>query len=156
MKPFELLIEEHGPAILRFCAGRVGPERAEDCFQETMLAALRSYRDLRDEKAVKSWLFTIATRKTIDIHRASARVPIPTDEIDGEIIQRAEWQPGDGDIWSLVDALPEKQAVALQLRFRGGLTHREVGEVMEISEPAARRNVFEGLKRLRAERQSWI
>ncbi|HTU15121.1 MAG TPA: sigma-70 family RNA polymerase sigma factor [Solirubrobacterales bacterium] len=156
MKPFELLIEEHGPAILRFCAGRVGPERAEDCFQDTMLAALRSYGDLRDEKAVKSWLFTIAARKTIDIHRASARIPVPAEEIEEEIIRRAEWQPGSGDIWSLVHELPEKQAIALQLRFRGGLSHREVGEVMEISEAAARRNVFEGLKRLREERSSWL
>ncbi|MDQ2700933.1 MAG: RNA polymerase sigma factor, partial [Actinomycetota bacterium] len=70
MKPFELVIEEHGPAILRFCSARVGAERAEDCFQETMLAALRAYPEVRDPKAVKSWLFTIATRKTIDAYRA--------------------------------------------------------------------------------------
>lgn len=155
MKPFELVIEEHGPAILRFCAGRVGPGRADDCFQDTMLAALRSYGDLRDEKAVKSWLFTIATRKTIDIHRANAKLPVPTDEIERESSSRPESQPGGSDVWTLVDDLPEKQATALHLRFRGGLTHREVGQVMEISEAAARRNVFEGLKRLRSESDSW-
>jgi len=155
MKPFELLVEEHGPALLRFCAARVGPERAEDCFQETMLAALRSYDEIRDEKKARSWLFTIATRKSIDLYRASARIPVPSDEVDREQAVRPEFQPGGGDIWSLVSDLPEKQATALHLRFRAGLSHREIGEAMEISEAAARRNVFEGIKRLRAERDTW-
>ena len=155
MKPFEQVIDEHGPAILRFCAGRVGAERAEDCFQETMLAALRSYDGVRDGKAVKAWLFTIANRKSIDMHRARARRPVPTDQTEPEPSPRSEFQPGSNDVWALVDDLPEKQSTAIHLRFRGGLTHREVGEVMETTEAAARRSVFEGLKRLRAESGSW-
>src|SRR4029077_3238010 len=39
--PFELVIERHGPAVLRFCVARLGPDRGEDAFQETLLAALR-------------------------------------------------------------------------------------------------------------------
>jgi DNA-directed RNA polymerase specialized sigma24 family protein len=37
------------------------------------------------------------------------------------------------------------------LRFLGDLSHREIAAVMETSEAAARRNVFEALKRLRTE-----
>ena len=155
MKPFERLIDEHGPAILRFCAARVGPERAEDCFQETMLAALRSYGEVRDERALKAWLFTIANRKAIDLHRARARTPEPTDGLEVEPSRRSEFQPGTGDVWVLVADLPEKQATAVHLRYRGGLSHREIGEVMSISEDAARRNVHEGLKRLRSESAAW-
>lgn len=155
MKPFELVIEEQGPALLRYCAGRVGEDRAEDCFQETMLAALRTYGSVRDERAVRSWLFTIATRKSIDVYRSGDRIPVPSD--GSELLEgtRAEHRPGGNDIWSLVDQLPGKQSIALLLRYRGGLSHREVGEVMGISESAARRNSFEGLNRLRAERSSW-
>jgi RNA polymerase sigma factor (sigma-70 family) len=155
MKPFEELIEEHGRAILRFCAGRVGPERAEDCFQETMLAALAAYGEVREERSVRAWLFTIANRKAIDLYRSSDRVPAPTDRTGSETSPRPEFQPGSGDVWAVVDGLPEKQATAVHLRYRAGLSHREVGTVMEISEEAARRNVFEGLKRLRAESASW-
>jgi DNA-directed RNA polymerase specialized sigma24 family protein len=35
------------------------------------------------------------------------------------------------------------------LRYLGDLTHAEIAEVMGTSEAAARRNVFEGLSRLR-------
>ena len=36
------------------------------------------------------------------------------------------------------------------LRYRADLTHAEIARVMGTSEPAARRNVFEGLERLRS------
>jgi DNA-directed RNA polymerase specialized sigma24 family protein len=45
--------------------------------------------------------------------------------------------------------LPDKQRVAVACRFVLDLAYRDIGEVMETSEEAARRNVHEGLKRLR-------
>jgi RNA polymerase sigma factor (sigma-70 family) len=77
LPPFEQVIELHGPAVLRFCAAQVGSERAEDVFQETMLAALRAYDAVRDAAAIRSWLFSIAARKAVDAHRSSARAPEP-------------------------------------------------------------------------------
>lgn len=116
-----------------------------------MLAALRAYGQLRDRHAVKTWLFSIAARKAIDAHRANARAADPNDEIDeravaGELTSAVE--QGE-ELWARVRALPDKQRQAVTLRYRGDLTHREVAQIMQTSEPAARRNVFEGLKRLR-------
>ena len=51
LPPFERVVAVHGPAVLRFCAVQVGRERAEDCFQETMIAALRAYDTVRDPAA---------------------------------------------------------------------------------------------------------
>ncbi len=155
MKPFEYIVEVHGPAVFRFLAGRVGPDRAEDCFQETMLAALRGYGEVREPKAVRSWLFTIATRKSIDAYRQSGHLPVADRSADDLPDRTALARPGENDIWSVVAQLPGKQALAVELRYRAGLSHREVGEVMEVSESAARRNVFEGLKRLREGSGSW-
>ena len=44
-----------------------------------------------------------------------------------------------------VRALPDKQRQAVALRFLADLSHAEIAEAMGTSEPAARRNVFEGL-----------
>lgn len=156
MKPFEYIVDQHGPSILRYLRARVGPARAEDCFQETMLSALRGYHQVKDPKAVKAWLFAIAGRKAIDAYRTSSRQPVPDRSVEVAADGRATLRPGNSDVWEVVALLPEKQAVAVQLRYRGGLTHREIGQVMDISESAARRNVFEGLKRLRSEKDSWI
>ena len=146
--PFERVIEEHGQAVLRFCAAQAGPQRAEDVFQETMLAALRAYDDVRDAAAVRSWLFAIAARKAVDTHRRRAREPEPVADLDppadeGEIAVR------DGALWRRVRRLPDKQREAVALRYVADLSHREIAEVMRTSEAAARRNVFEGLEQLR-------
>jgi len=116
-----------------------------------MLAALRSYGQLRDPRAIRAWLFSIAARKAIDAHRASARAPTPSGELD-EQAGAEDTSTGDEALWERVGALPEKQRQAVILRYRADLTHREIAQVMQISEPAARRNVFEGLKQLRAAR----
>jgi RNA polymerase sigma factor (sigma-70 family) len=150
LPPFDRVVRDHGPAVLRFCAARVGAERAEDCFQESMLAALRAYDQLRDPDAIRSWLFAIAARKAVDAHRAGALMPHPTDV--GEASAGVEDSAGgDEALWEQVRALPDKQGQAVTLRYRADLTHAEIAEVMQTSEPAARRNVFEGLKRLRQE-----
>lgn len=151
LPPFERVLEEHGPAVLRFCAARAGPRWAEDCFQETMLAALRAYESVRDPQAIKTWLLSIAARKAIDAHRASARTPEPTGEIDEQVAVTADAPAEEADVWERVRALPERQRQAVMLRFRGDLVHREVADAMGTSEAAARRNVFEGLQRLRQE-----
>jgi RNA polymerase sigma factor (sigma-70 family) len=149
LPPFERAVELHGPALLRFCAAQAGPARAEDCFQETMLSALRAYGELRDGGAVRSWLFSIASRKAIDARRAQRRAP----ETEPELDPPAAEPPAEGDpaLWARVRRLPEKQRRAVALRYAGELSYREIGAVMETSEAAARRSVFEGLARLRQE-----
>jgi RNA polymerase sigma factor (sigma-70 family) len=148
LPPFEHVVELHGPAVLRFCAAQAGADRAEDCFQETMLAALRGYREVRDAAAIRSWLFSIAARKAIDAHRARARFPEPV--ADPEPTAAASDIPiRDDGIWRKVRSLPPKQREAVALRYLADLSHAEIAVVMETSEPAARRNVFEGLERLR-------
>ena len=148
LPPFERVIQVHGPALLRFCAAQVGPDRAEDVFQEAMLAALGAYEKVRDPASVRSWLFSIAARKAIDAHRARARAPEPVAELD-PASPTAEAAIVDDAIWEPVRRLPSKQRQAVTLRFVGDLSYREIAHVMQTSDAAARRNVFEALKRLR-------
>lgn len=149
LPPFEGVVELHGPAVLRFCLAQAGPERGEDVFQETMLAALRAFAEVREPAAIRSWLFAIAARKAVDSHRGRARAPVPIADPEPE----PEDEPAFADdrIWQLVRSLPVKQRTAIGLRYLADLSHREIAEVMATSEDAARRNVFEGLRRLRAQ-----
>jgi RNA polymerase sigma factor (sigma-70 family) len=150
LPPFEQVVERYGPALLRFCAAQAGAQRADDCFQETMLAALRSYDRVRDAGALRSWLYSIALRKAIDLHRERARAPEPAADLEA-FGAAAEPAHRDGALWARVSALPPKQQQAVTLRYLADLSHKEIAAVMRTSEAAARRNVFEGLARLRAD-----
>lgn len=149
--PFERVLAEHGRTILRFCLAEAGPERGEDCFQETMLAALRAYGELRDAGAVRAWLLAIAARKVVDQHRTRVRAPEPVADVDAHPATGADVASphDDATLWRHVARLPDKQRRAVTLRYRADLSHREIAAAMDTTEDAARRNVFEGLARLR-------
>ncbi len=148
--PFEELLERHGRGVLRLCVARLGTEAGEDAFQETLIAALRGLDDLRTPEAAGAWLFAIAGRKIVDAARARARRPVPTDALEEHV---AVWHdPEDhGGIWAEVARLPPKQREAVGLRYLADLPHEDVAVVMGTSVEAARRNVFEGLRRLRGD-----
>jgi RNA polymerase sigma factor (sigma-70 family) len=158
LPPFQALIDAHGRDVHRFLVAMVGATAADDCYQETWIAALRAYPRLRDASNLRAWLLTIAQRKSIDFVRSRRRQAIPV----GEAPERADAPApatdtarldGDEELWRHVRELPPKQRTAVALRYVFDSAHSEIGSAMGISEDAARRNVHEGLKRLRAEYQ---
>ena len=144
--PFQLFLDQHGASVLAFCRAMVGPDDADDCFQETLLAALRAY-DRMDGRNPRAWVLTIARRKAIDAHRARARRPEPRAEVPEQPVFDVDH--GDPELWGAVADLPPKQRAAVALRFAADLAYRDVAEALGSSEEAARRSVHEGLKRLR-------
>jgi RNA polymerase sigma factor (sigma-70 family) len=149
LPPFQVLIDSHADAVHRFLVASAGPGAADDCFQETFIAALRAYPRLRPGSNLRAWLFTIARSKAIDHHRARTRGPVPVAEVPERAARAEPAESPDGDLWAAVGALPEKQRAAVTLRFVSDLSHREIGTVLGCSDAAARRSVHEGLKRLR-------
>ena len=78
---FQTLIDEHGRDVHRFLSATVGHSAADDCYQETWLAALRAYPRLRNADNLRSWLLTIAHRKSIDYVRARNRQAVPVADV---------------------------------------------------------------------------
>jgi DNA-directed RNA polymerase specialized sigma24 family protein len=52
-------------------------------------------------------------------------------------------------VWSQVAALPPKQREAVALRYMADLSHSDIAAAIGTTADAARRNVSEGLNRLR-------
>jgi RNA polymerase sigma factor (sigma-70 family) len=149
LPPFQVLIDEHRDDVYRFLRASVGPHDADDCFQETFISALRAYPRLRADSNLRGWLFTIAHRKALDAHRARGRRAIPVEELPESVGEPLMNGAGDPHLWHAVGELPTKQRAAVLLRFAGDLAYREIGEATGTTEEAARRNVHEGLKKLR-------
>jgi RNA polymerase sigma factor (sigma-70 family) len=153
LPPFQKLIDAHGRDVHRLLIALVGPGDADDCYQETWLAALRAYPELRDGSNLRSWLLTIAHHKAIDQLRARRRVPALVGEVPERGAQ-AFREPADDALWARVRELPDKQRTAVALRYVVDASYSEISALMQTSEDAARRNVHEGLKRLRTEYQT--
>lgn len=150
LPPFQTVLDEHSAAVMATLRGAVGRDGADDCFQETFLAALRAYPKLDNGSNLRGWLLTIAHRKAIDHHRANGRRPLPVGEVPEVAVENGLPEP-DQRLWAAVGALPPKQRAAVALRYGSDLPHSEIAAALGCSPEAARRSLHEGLKRLRKE-----
>lgn len=154
LPPFQALVDVHAAELHRFLVASIGRDLAEDCLQDTFISALRAYPRLRHGENLRAWLYTIAHRKATDAVRRIARRPAGV-ELDRVPPGREPSQPPhelpDDGLWLRVRELPGKQRAAVVHRYVMDLDYRSIGELMGISEEAARQNVSAGLKRLRQE-----
>ena len=153
LPPFQQLLDLHGRDVHRFLVATVGRVDADDCYQETWVAALRAYPKLRDASNLRSWIFTVAYRKAIDHVRSRRRAPVPVGAAPDAATATALPADSDDGLWARVRELPDKQRTALALRYVADAGYDEISAAMGTSEEAARRNVHEALKRLRTEYQ---
>jgi len=153
LPPFQALLDEHSTDLYRFCVATAGWGEADDCFQETWIAALRAYPKLRRADNLRAWLFRIAQNKAIDLHRSRGRRPVPVEAVAEMAAAEPEAPVLDGqpELWAALRDLPPKQRTAVFCRTVLGMPYDELAELLESSEDAARHNVFEGLKKLRVE-----
>jgi len=148
--PFQCFLDDQRDSVWRFLVSSVGPAEAEDCFQETVIAALRAYPRLRAGSDLRAWVLTIAHRKAVDSHRGRARRALPVAE-PAALDARAQPSPDarDETLWDAVGKLPARQRSAVVLRYLADLPHREIATAIGCSEEAARRSLHEGLAKLR-------
>ena len=146
--PFQAFLDQYRDDVYRFLVASVGRQDADDCFQETFLSAMRAYPRLRRNSNLRAWVLTIAHRKALDAHRANGRRPLPVADVPDSSTDNGF--DLDAGLWTEVRRLPGKQRAAVVLRFASDLPHDEIGRVLGCSEDAARRNLHEGLEKLRA------
>ena len=144
--PFETFYTEHGEEVLRFLRRRVGRERADDAFQETFLRALRAYGRLEHGEHLRAWVFAIATRVAIDVHRRAVPVLEPAD------VPHEDPRPAYEELGELTEGLPPKERAAVVLRYGYDLTYDEIAAALDSSPEAARQAASAGVRRLRKER----
>ncbi|MGZ8602401.1 MAG: RNA polymerase sigma factor [Actinomycetota bacterium] len=149
MPPFQEFLEANRTTVYRFLSVAVGPQDADDAFQETFLAALRAYPRVREPDKLDRWILAIASRKAIDHHRGAGRRPQPTDDPPERPVQDPTPEDLDDPLWAAVRALPPRQRVAVVHRHVLDRPYDEIAELMGSSEQTARANVYQGTKRLR-------
>jgi RNA polymerase sigma factor (sigma-70 family) len=155
MLAFQTALDEHGAALYRHLVGVLGPHDGADCYQETVVAALRAWPPAHDGN-LRGWFFTVAHRKVIDHARASGRRPEPMAELPDRPVNGTDpvattvtTGQADSEIWVAVRRLPTKQRIAVALRHADDWSYDEIADLLDCSPAAARQSVTAGLNRLR-------
>jgi RNA polymerase sigma factor (sigma-70 family) len=147
-QPFEKIVAEHGPTVLRVCRAVVGWHDAENAWSETFLSALRAYPELPDTANVEAWLVTIAHRKAIDVLRAVDRAPVPVARLPERSFPDGAGEE-EPELWAAVADLPDKQRQVIAYRYVVELSYGEIADIVGGTPAAARRAAADGIKKLR-------
>jgi RNA polymerase sigma factor (sigma-70 family) len=148
LPPFQTFLDDQRDTVFRFLVATVGPDEAEDCFQDTFISALRAYPRLKPNSNLRAWVLTIAHRKALDLFRARKRRPLPVEELPEQPVSEAS-PNGRSEVWSAARELPAKQREALLYRFAADLPYSDVAEALGCTEEAARQRVSEAVRNLR-------
>ncbi len=131
---------------------------AEDATERTFLAALHALPEFRDEGATfRAWLFRIAHNTIVNARRSRFRrrtEPLPEGlertapnaDPAGLVLEADELRR----VLRAVAELPDDRRQVVLLRFVDGLSSREIGQVMDRSEGAARVLLHRALRDLAA------
>jgi len=150
------LYDEYYGRIARYIFVRMGDRtEAEDLAGEVFLKALESL-DSYQERGVpmQAWLFRIAHNLVVDYHRRTSRqrtVPIDTIELtaEGDPAAMAETSIEFARVEQALHQLTPAQRQVIELRFFGGLTSEEAGQVLNKKSGAVREMQSAAIKQLR-------
>jgi RNA polymerase sigma-70 factor (ECF subfamily) len=147
------------PRLTRLLTALVGPGGdVEDLVQETFARALRALPRFRGEARFSSWLREIA----VNLVRDRFRRPRPIIH-DSEVTERQPQGVGEGPpdtrdrlvraekVRSLVaglDRLPVRVRAAFVLRVCEGMSHEEIGALLDITPATSRVYVAQGRRTL--------
>lgn len=130
-------------------------DAARDAVQETFLRLCREPR-AKVESRLAPWLYTVCRRLAIDERRRAKRAPpaeAATREVRGgpgdEPDTGAETRDAASAALVAVFRLPERQQEAVLLRYRHGLSYREISEVTGWGESYVGVLIHEGVTALR-------
>lgn len=146
---FAAIYERHRTPIYRYLRARTATDAdAQDLTATTFERAMGAIHRFQPVGGgMVAWLIRIARNAHSDALRQQRRRGIQVasdssepaiDTTDDAVILR-----------SLIDGLPRAQRDAIQLRFAAGLTAREIGGVLGISQAAAQKLVERGLRALK-------
>lgn len=114
------------------------PDLADDVVQETMLRAFNSLDRLQDEKAVKSWLLTIARREHARVYERKRLETRDIDELSrGEQAFIASERDSDvDDMRAAIFRLDDDYREPLVLQVLFGFSTKEIAETMGLTQGA--------------------
>ena len=165
---FARLVEAYYEMIYRLAIKMLNnPQDAEDILQETFIKAYRNLKNFDGRSNLSTWLYRIATNESLMFLRkrkpdsVSIDETIDTGEGEHRPVYIVDWgnlpeeelmsEEAQAYLDQAVDNLPPSLRVVFVLRDIQGLSTRETGEVLDLSEVAVKTRLSRARLRLREE-----
>ncbi len=140
---FATLYRRYASRVYRYLYGKVGNQaEAEDLTSQVFLEALKALPRYRPQGAFAAWLFTLARRRAIDLHRQDkGELPVDwleeTAGVEPEPLLQAIHSEDLRRLTLLYNRLGEEKQELIRLRYAAGLSYNEIGRILGTNQAAA-------------------
>ncbi|MDH3383630.1 MAG: sigma-70 family RNA polymerase sigma factor [Deltaproteobacteria bacterium] len=164
---FRTIYASYHPRIFRYLTRLVGQIEAEDLTQEVFLRVNRGLSDFKGDAKISTWIYRIATNVATDRMRSRSSQEsrsgktIPLDErlIEESVDLTGEKKPSvekqamreemSSCVQDYINSLPERYRVAVTLSEIGGLTNKEISEVLGLTVETVKIRLHRGRAKLK-------
>lgn len=150
---FSKFYRSETPRLWQFLRNRgCNEDAAYDLLSEAFLKFIQVV--CKDLRAPVALLYRIAINLHIDNYRRDKASPIDSVHIDIEqqADHKTEYQNKQDYVDSLIKTLPQDEQNMLFMRYRVGLTHKEIAKMMELPEGTVRRQCASIINKMK---QQW-
>ena len=167
---FEELIEIHQRSVIGTVANMLGnPSEAEDIAQQVFIRVWKSAARYEPQAKFTTWLFTITRNLVFNEVRRRQRKPTVSmqerEETTHRVVEDVQGSSPDEELLRsemeaaidrAIDALPEKQRLAVVLRRYEEMPYEEIGVVLSMSVPAVKSLLFRARAQLKETLQKYL
>ncbi len=123
---------------------------AEDVFQEGFIKILNNLKNIKDESKIWSWMIRIMVNTAINFLKKKQRLGenefIEGEERDYSVTNNFSQKDdsllldliSEKDLYDMIEQLPDGYRIVLSLYAIEGFTHKEIAEVLGISESTSK------------------
>jgi len=160
---FGAVVERHGPGMRRYARFILGDEEdAADATQEALVSAWRGLATFRGESSLRTWLFTLVSRRAADLQRRRRPVPVPEEQLEQRLATVPDTASGSALEADLVEALrsalqdlPWRQRACWVLRELEGLSYDEIAATVGVTSGQVRGYLHRGRATLAERMEPW-
>ena len=167
---FELLVELHQSAVIGTVAKMLGgASEAEDIAQQVFIRIWKSAKRYQPQAKFTTWMFTITRNLVFNETRRRKRKPtVSVEKREEESHQQVEdvhSTTPDQDVLhseleravdDAIQALPDKQRLAVVLRRYEEMPYDEIGRVLSMSVPAVKSLLFRARTQLKESLEKYL
>lgn len=144
--------------LYRFALSIVGNNAdAEDVVQEIFIKLWKREGQLKEIQNLEAWLMRLTKNLSIDKLRSKHRQVTDLEVVANRLTNAAnphqlmEGKDMRAHIQSIIEQLPEKQRMIIQLREIEEMSYQEISDVLEISMEQVKVNLFRARQHIRTQ-----
>ncbi len=159
---YGLLVNKYSKRLL-FLAWRLLRDRteAEDAVQETFVKAYKALKGFRGDALFSTWIYRIAMNHVFNRIRKLSRhrrADLDMDSISSNSTPSAATRANElkEAVTKAVDELPARQRAIFHMRYEEERSHREIAEILGLSEGAVKASYHHAVLKLRGSLKEFV